>query len=160
MGLNESSQKKRIIEIAGVFFAETKKSFSFLEDIGYQKPHMGFIESKVFCLIPYIEFVYAKGRRISVNYVPASLKYDKDDAITVSIKRMAPNSDSGFLFVDKYIADRKGELSEDFCSIPDQNMFLESLGKILVTYSQVLRNDLLGVITAVEWISGYDEELA
>jgi hypothetical protein len=160
MALKNSELESKILERAETFFEVTKEAFAFLSDLGYETVKTELIESKVFALIPCVEYESKLGRQLRVSLGLGSLTYDKDDWVGVSIWRTTPNHRSEQLFVDLYIA-RNGEMSEESVGhLSKGEDFAPALRTVLDRYSKCLRGELLGVVDGSEWKAGYHVDLA
>jgi|WetSurMetagenome_2_1015567.scaffolds.fasta_scaffold515994_2 hypothetical protein len=145
---------------ARTLLEECSACFKFLLADGFLPPVQSIQESNIFYKVVRIEYVHPSSRAVGVELAPASLRYDKDDCIIVSIVENHGDASSRMIALSKYLRGNDRSVREGFCLVRRQSDYRKAVRSILETYAKILETDLRGVLQGREWAKGYDVELS
>ena len=155
-----SSELESIIaEKATVLWSAANDCFGFLSDLGFGPPRLKIREDKIFLRLVRIEYTSDAGRKLVIELAPASIKYDKDDAIIALIHKDSDARPKS-LSVEDYICEHDKAMEETFDCIPRAGDYAASVKRILEIFGRYLQGDLRDVLEGKEWITGYDVAMA
>jgi hypothetical protein len=145
-----------IMAKAKLFWPVAIDCMTFLSDMRFGPPRQEMEVDGIVIGTVSLEYENDVGRELTITLTPASIKYDKDDAIGVLISKDRADEYTPMLCVDDYILEHDKTITESFPHIPRGGDYATSVRNILGIYARCLQGDLRGVLLGKEWIDGYD----